>query len=273
MMKKLAQNLLAAFFALLLLSTSSSAQEDKSYLITVTKFHWNMNLKDFKLEEWKAVEKEYLDKVVKKNPLIVGQDILTHYFTDDNTEILLVTVYENWDAIEKAGEKDDELVKAAWPDEKARKAYFDKKNAYYAGNHSDEIYASVPGAKIPKAAFDKDMLYYVRVSHFTLQRDGTNKELLDLNKQYFDAVINKNDLIKAYYPNRHAWGADNTQFTEVYVVESLADLEDALKKDGDLYKANWKDEKARKEFEEKYDKYFTGKHADYIYKSVHELSK
>lgn len=272
-MKKIKQTLLAALFVMLLLSNSITAQEEKSYLITVTKFHWNMDLKDFKFDEWKATEKEYLDKVVKKNPLIISQDVLTHHFTADNTEILLVTVYENWEAIEKAGAKDDELIKAAWPDEKARKAYFDKRNSYYEGRHSDEIYASAPNAKTQKGTFDKDMIYYVRVSHFANYKEGTNKEFADLDKQYFDAVTNKNDLIKAYYPNRHAWGADNTEFTEVYVVDSLADLENALKKDGELFKAHWKDEKARKEFEDKSDKYFTGVHGDYIYKSVHELSK
>lgn len=272
-MKKIKQTLLATLFVMLLLSNSSSAQEDKSYLITVTKLHWNMNLKNFNFDEWKATEKEYLDKVVKKNPLIVSQDILLHNFTADNTEILLVTTYENWDAIEKAGDKDDELIKAAWPDEKARAAYFDKKAQYYAGNHSDEIYHSLPGAKLYKGVNDKDMLFYIRVSHLSFQKDGTNKEFLELSKQYFDAVTNKNDFIKAYYPNRHAWGADNTQFTEVFVVESLADLDSALKKDGELFKANWKDEKARKEFDDKFDKYFTGVHNDYIYKSVHELAK
>lgn len=270
---KTIKTLLATVFAVLLLSNSSIAQEEKSFLITVTKSHWNLDLKDFKIDEWKAVEKEYLDKVVKKNPLIIGQDVLMHHFTPDNTEVLLVRMYESWDAIEKAGAKDDELVKAAWPDEKARKAFFDKKNQYYAGKHSDEIYASIPGAKVHKGTFEKDMVYYVRVSHFANYIEGTDKEFTDLSKQYFDAVTNKNDLIKAYYPNRHAWGADNTEFTEVYIVDSLADVDSALKKDGDLFKAHWKDEKSRKEFDDKFDKYFTGVHGDYIYKSVHELSK
>ncbi|WP_333599210.1 hypothetical protein [Flavobacterium sp.] len=264
---------LVALLSLLLMGNKSIAQDDKSYLVTVTKLHWNQDMKNFNMDDWKAVEKEYLDKVVKKNPFILGQEILLHSFTEDNSEILLVTRYENWDAIEKAGDKDDELIKAAWPDEKARNAYFEKRSAYYAHNHSDEIYATIPGGKIPKGNFDKDMLYYVRVSHFAFPNDGTQKEYKELSKQYFDAVLNKNDLIKAYYPNRHAWGADNTQFTEVFVVESLADLDSALNKNRDLFKAAWADEAKRKEFNEKFGKYFTGKHSDYIYKSVHELTK
>ncbi|WP_162126520.1 hypothetical protein [Flavobacterium phycosphaerae] len=272
-MKTMKVCLVVALFSVLLMSNKSFAQDDKSYIVTVTKLHWNMDLDNFSMDEWKAVEKEYLDKVVKKNDFILGQEILLHSFTDDNTEILLVTTYDNWGAIEKAGDKDDELIKAAWPDEKARKAYFEKKGAYYARNHSDEIYATVPGGKIPKGNFDKDMLYYVRVSHLTFPKDGTEKEYKDLSKQYFDAVTNKNDFIKAYYPNRHAWGADNTQFTEVYLVDSLADLDNALNKNRELFRATWNDDAKRKAFNDKMDKYFTGKHSDYIYKSVHELTK
>jgi len=272
-MKTIKTTVLTAFFALFLLSNSISAQEEKEYFITATTLHWNMNLENFSMDEWKAVEKEYLDKVVKKNPFIVGQDILLHYFTADNTEIILVTTYESWDAIEKASAKDDELVKLAWPDEKARKAYFEKKGNYYAHNHSDEIYKSYPGAKIPKANFDKSMLYYVRESVFAYPQDGTNKEFDELQNKYLTAVTLKNDYIKAYYPNVHAWGADNTNFTEVFVVETLGDLEKALDKNTELFNATWNDKAKKDSFNKMMDKYFSGVHKDYVYRSVPELTK
>jgi len=95
----------------------------------------------------------------------------------------------------------------------------------------------------------------------------------ELRNKYLDAVTFKNDFIKAYYPNTHAWGANNTEFTEVYVVESLGDIESAFKKDEELFKAAWKDEAQRKDFDKKIEKYFTGVHRDYIYRLVPELSK
>lgn len=272
-MKTIKQTILIAFFGLLLLSNSSIAQEEKSYLVTVTKLHRNMNLKNFSNDEWKKVEKEYLDKVVKKNEFIIGQTILRHFFTADNTEILLVTTYENWEAIEKAGKRSDELEKLAWPDEKAAEAYFDKKDSFYAGNHSDEIYASRIGAKRHGGNFDKEMIYYIRVDHFANPKDGSVKEYNDLNKQYFDAVTNKNEFIKAYYPNGHAWGSDNTQFTEVFVVDDLASIEKSFDRDDELFKANWNTEAKQKEYNDKIDKYYTGVHGDYIYRSVPELTK
>lgn len=253
--------------------TAEKPAEEKHYIITVTTLHWNMDMKDFSMDAWKAGEKEYLDKVTKKNDLVVGQEVLLHYFTEDNTEILWVTMYESWDNIEKAWQKDNELAKAAWPDDKARGAFFEKRDAYYAPQHSDEIYNAFAGAKNPPANFTKQMLYYVRKSHFAWPKDGTQKEFMELRNKYLTEVINKNDFIKGYYPNTHAWGANSTEFTEVFVLESMCDIEKSFDKNRELFKAAWPDDAKAKEFEDKYDKYFTGVHGDYIYRSVPELTK
>jgi hypothetical protein len=271
-MKIIKQTLLAALFGALLMSNSLAAQE-KELLVTVTTLHWNMDMKNFSMDEWKASEKEYFEKVTKKNELVIGQEVLTHYFTADNTEVLLVNMYDSWDAIEKAGARTDELIKAGWPDEKARKAFFDKKNSFYGPTHSDEILSTFEGAKRAKAKFDKSMLYYVRKSHWALPTDGTNKEFKELRNKYLEAVTYKNDFIKAYYPNVHAWGSNNTEFTEVFVVESLADVAKGFDKDDELFKVVWNDDKKSKDFDDRYNKYFTGVHGDYIYHSVFELSK
>ncbi len=273
-MKTIKCTLLGTLLGVLFLSTPIAAQEkEKEHFITATTFHWNQNQKDFSMDAWKATEKEYLDKVVKKNPYILSQTVLTHYFTADNTELILVSTYDSWDAIDKAGAKDDELVKAGWPDEKARAAFFDKKNNYYANNHSDEIYHSMPGAKMQTANFDKPMLYYVRKSVMSFPKDGNEKEFNKMREDYFTAVTSKNDFIKAYYPNIHAWGANKTDFTEVFVVESLGDIEKGFDKNKELYKATWNTDAKVKDYEAKMDKYFTGVHGDYIYRLVPELSK
>lgn len=267
------KTILAVLFTALLMGQPTTAQEKQQPFVTVTTLHWNMDLDNFVQKDWLALEKEYLDKVVKKNEFILEQKVLTHYFTADNTELLLVTMYPSWDAIEKASEKSDALVKLAWPDEKARNAYFDKKDAYYQLRHSDEIYQGIDGAKLPAVKSDKPMLYYVRKSHFDSPKDGTRKEFDELFLKYRDAVTAKNEFVKAYFPNVHAWGADKTEFTEVFVLESLADVEKAFDKNSELFKLTWNDEAKRKDFDKKFGKYFTGMHGDYIYKSVPELEK
>jgi hypothetical protein len=100
--------------------------EAKQSYLTVTTLHRNTSNLDLKREDWQKIEKEYFEKVTMKNPYVIHSNVLTHYFTADNTEILIVQAYESWELIDKAWEKSDELVKAAWPDEKARKAFFEK---------------------------------------------------------------------------------------------------------------------------------------------------
>jgi hypothetical protein len=293
-MKTMKCSILAAVFGLLLFGNHANAQdkkastkpktnetakgpakpaEPKQMMITVTTLHRNMDRPDLTIDGWKAVEKEYLDKVVMKNELILEQKVLRHYFTADNTEILLVTMYDSWDAIEKAAARSNELAKAAWPDEKARNAFFDKQAAYYAPNHSDEIYSTFSGAKNPPSNFTKQMLYYVRKSHWANPKDGTEKEFNELRNKYLSEVTDKNEYIKAYYPNVHAWGANNTEFTEVFVVDNLGDIEKGFDRDDELFKGAWPDDAKAKDFDDKYNKYFTGEHGDYIYRSVPELSK
>jgi hypothetical protein len=290
-MKTITKTILAALFLVLLMGNTAFSQDKKTtkkaevkeksaastadnpILITVTTLHRNLDHKMGTTAEWKALEKEYFDKVTKKNDLVIGQEVLTHYFTADNTEILLVTMYRSWADIENAGNRNDELEKAAWPNEKERNAFFEKKAAYYANHHSDEIIQSYPVAKNRKEVFSKPMLYYVRKNHFSFPKDGTEKEFKEMMTKFRDDLIDKNEFVKAYYPNVHAWGADKTEFTEVFVVESLGDLQKMFDKDDELIKSVWPDESQGKEYMKKFDRYFTGVHGDYIYQSVPELTK
>jgi hypothetical protein len=250
------------------------AQDAKQSYLTVTTMHRNTSNPDLKREEWQKIEKEYFDKVTNKNPLIQHSNLLTHYFTEDNTEIILAQVYESWDAIDKAWEKNAELIKAAWPDEKARKAFFEKKNSFYDGNkHSDEIYAVLPDRKEISKTPDKQMIYYIRKSKSEYPKDGSEEEFKALNKEFLDNVTYKNDILKAYYTYQHAWGSVGSEFVEVYVVDQLGDLEKSWDKDDELAKAHWKDEAKLKDFGKKYGKYFSPTHGDYIYRNEVGLQK
>lgn len=258
---------------LLLCSAPLIAQEQaRPQYVTVTTMHWNMNNKDFKMDEWKAVEKEYLDKVTMKNENVISASFYLHKLTPDNTELLYVQAYPNWEAIGKAAQRNAELAKAAWSDESARNAFFDKRNSYYSEKHSDEIYATLPNAKVMTTNPTKDMVCYVRKGHFKFG-EGTDEEFEALDKEYFDNITAKNEYIKAYYPMAHAWGADRTEFVEAIFLDSLADLEKMFDKDNELFEAHWKDEAARKAMEDKGSQYFDNTHGDYIYTYVAGLAK
>ena len=252
--------------------TLSQEKQDRPKYITVTTMHWNMDLEDFDMEEWKSVEKEYLDKVTKKNEHVVGSSFYTHLLTADSREILFVQSFNTWEDIDKAGARGNELAKEAWPDTKTRNAYFKNRDKFYADFHSDEIYATMKGAKLMEGNSDKNLILYIRKGHFKFSEGGSKEEFDSLRKDNLE-LINNNEFIKAYYPNMHAWGSDKTEFVQAFVIESLSDLDRMFERNGELVKAKWPNEKDRKERGEKFSKYFTGIHGDYLYTYVPELSK
>lgn len=247
-------------------------EQKRPMYVGITKMHWNMDKEVFNNDDWIATEKEFKDKVTKKNEHIMGSGFYTHRFTPDNTEILYVQTYASWEDIDKAATRNAELQKEAWPDDEKRAAFLSNRDSYYANHHSDEIYATMTGAKMPADKIEKSMIVYMQIRHFAFPSNGTYEEFDKGRMEYNENVIQKNEIIKGYYPMEHAWGADKTQYVEVFVVESLDDLDDMAERNGELFRTHWSDEAKRKEMGERMGKYFTGVHGDYIYDSVHELN-
>lgn len=264
-MKKKDNLVLRLLILTFLFSIGMFAQEDqKPVFITVTTLHRNL---DTDRKDWKQTEQEYFDKVTSKNDLIIGSEILNHYFTENSSEVLLVSVFKTWEDIEKANEVSDELIKKGWPDEKIRKEFFDKYNTYYSKMHSDEIYSSIAGTKEFKATSKEPMIVYVRKSQLSL--NGQGKGL----KEYNEKITMNNPYIKGYYPNRHAWGSDSRDFLEAYYYDSLSDLEKSSDKQNELIKTAWPKEEDRKVFFDGLNLAFTGLHGDFIYHNEPTLSK
>ncbi|MBN2173950.1 MAG: hypothetical protein JW731_07455 [Bacteroidales bacterium] len=263
----------AAFLLFAVILTSTAYSQERPKFLTVTTVHGNVGMKDMSMDDWVKTEKMYVDNVIKKNEYIMTFLVLVHYFTEDNTEVKLISGYSSWENIEKAATRTEELEKAAWPDEKDRKAFFKKESAFYTGMHSDEIYSTLEGAKMMQEKSTEPMVYYVRKMHTAWPENGSEEEITGMVKEYNENVIFKNKYIKAYYPSRHTWGSDSRDLIQAFVVESLCDVENALKENDELAKAHWPDESKRKEFFDKMNMYSSGWHGDFIYRSVPELSK
>jgi len=263
--------LLLAFF----ISPTFNAQEKadkKATIMIVTKVHWNFENSDGSPDDWKATEKEWYDKVTSKNEYILGANFLSHYFTADNSEAIWVSTYENWDAIEKANKRTNELIEEGWPDEAARDAFMNKQSSYYTGQHSDEIYAILDGTRPLTEMPTEPLVYYARISHLAGPEDGSVEEMKELHTQYLENVTYKNSYVKGYYVYRHMWGGNNLEFTEVYAVGSLCDVEQAFDEDQKLMDAAWSEDE-QKAFNEKYGKYWTGFHGDFLWRNFPFLMK
>jgi hypothetical protein len=250
------------------------AQEEAPRIVTIARAHWDMTNENFSMEEWKKVESEYHEKVTLKNEYIVASVVLLHYYTPDNSEILFASVYSNWDNVEKAVGRNRELAREAWPNDEERQAFFDKQSSYYSNMHSDEIYSSMTLAKYLSEKPTERMIYYFRTSHTNWPEDGDIEEIRALRKEYVENVIHKNEKIQAYYPMRHLYGADSRERTEIFVMKSMADLEEMNDtRMEDLVNAHWPDEEKRKEFFKALNRYRSPWHGDLIYSSVPELMK
>lgn len=275
-MKKPINKIFMAILVLLLMPSTIFAQEEapqRPEYVTMTTMHWNMDNEDFTMKDWKAVEKEYLDKVTMKNEHIMAAGFYLHNISADNTELIYVQAYANWNAIDLAAKRSEELIKEAWTDEAERDAFFKKQGAYYDTMHSDEIYATLPNAKsLTEEPHDK-MIVHLRVGHFAFPEGGSQEEFMTTFKEYHENVTAKNEYIKAYYPMMHAYGSDKRQFVEATFLDSLADMDKMFERDGELFKEHWADEEAKKKMNEMGSKYFTGFHSDAIYSVVPELRK
>lgn len=263
------KSIASTLLCLALLPTLLWAQNAPTLLI-LTKVHINGNA-DFTVEQWKAHEKEYFDKVTNENDLIVGATVLVHYYSNDNSEVIFATTYRTWEDIEKADVKNEELAKIAWPDETNRKAFFAKQRSFYTSEHSDEIRSFLPNTKTLTATTEH--IYYIRTRHRAFPEDGKPDEFKARMNEYVQNVTLKNSLIKGYYPSRHLWGSDSREYVEAYVFASLSDMEKSVEEDEKLVKAYWPDETKRKEFLKGLNKYFEPWHGDAVYKHVPELRK
>ncbi len=275
-MKTINQLFLAIAMMLLLFPVQFIYAQDASQApeyVTMTTMHWNMDNDDFDMDDWKSVEKEFMNKVTMKNDYVMAAGFYLHNISADNSELIYVQAYPNWNAIDLAAKKADELIKAGWPDEAKREAFFKKQTNFYEVRHSDEIYATMPFAKSLAIPAAKDMIVHLRVSHFAYPEDGSEEEFMKTFTEYHEHVTMKNDYIKAYYPMAHAYGSDKRQFVEATFLSSIDDINDMFDKDGELFDAHWSDEAAKKKMGELGGKYFTGFHSDAIYSVVPELRK
>ena len=212
-MKKNNFLVLGMLISTFLLGINASAQEDpKPVYITVTTMYRNLSADR---TDWQKTEQEYYDKVTSKNDLIIiGTEILTHYYTANSAEVLFVSVFKTWEDIEKSNDVSNELIKKAWPDEKERKAFFDKQRSYYITKHSDEIYTSQPmvGEKPLKTDSKEPMIVYIRKSQVSM--NGQGKGLKEFNEK----VTIKKPLHKRILPPSSCLGCRQQGFLGSFLV-------------------------------------------------------
>jgi hypothetical protein len=85
---------------------------------------------------------QYHQKVVQKNEHIVSERIMRHLSGSNSKQLIILTEYASWNDINTAQNRNNELMKEAFPDDKERAAFNSELNTYL-GSHSDEIYSDI----------------------------------------------------------------------------------------------------------------------------------
>jgi hypothetical protein len=98
--------------------------------------------------------------------------------------------------------------------------------------------------------------------------DGTMAEFDSLTHLFNTKVWDKNPYVISHKTIRHWWGNNNRDIIEITEVASWEDVLKANEKNGELFNEAWSTKQERDAFNKAYDKYFTGKHSDEIYREV-----
>ena len=131
------------FFTLTSLSLSAQPGTENYVLVNMQmlKTKWPEN---GSIKERDSLVAVYNNNVVKKNEYILSHKEYTHWFTGNNRDYMVIEEYKDFDSMEKSFERNTELEKLAWPDEKKAKEFFDKMGGYFENWHGDALYRTNP---------------------------------------------------------------------------------------------------------------------------------
>lgn len=98
--------------------------------------------------------------------------------------------------------------------------------------------------------------------------DGKMAEFDSLTHLYQINVWDRNPFVISHKTIRHWWGNNNRDIIEITEIKSWEEIPKAMQKNNELFEEVWPSKEARDQFNKAYNKYFTGKHSDEIYREV-----
>ena len=114
------------------------AQEEEPHVFTIVTWE-AVNPEGGSNAERDSLAAIWVENTVNKNEFILNQTLMTHMYGSNSSDFLVITEYKNFADIEKAQNRNFELIEEFMPDDEARAEYFSAVFKYF-GNHSDEIY-------------------------------------------------------------------------------------------------------------------------------------
>lgn len=272
-MKTIQKLLLGMFVGVLLLPINAISQNEvkeydkeefKPVYLSITTMEKCKDA-DMDFSEWMALEKEFYEKVTLKNDLIIGSGVYYSSITPEKSRVKIVTIYKNWEDIEKATLETDKLVEKGWPKEEARRAFFKKQSSFFVCQQRDEIYMATPYADEVNLDSNKPLVFYLKGSK---KGDGTTEF-----NEYYNKVNSKRAYVKGYFTHVNKWGTESNDAKEVFVYNSFKDVEDAFNENHKLISEHWPPSKDKaNEILKGYAESFKGD-GNLVYTNIPELIK
>lgn len=98
--------------------------------------------------------------------------------------------------------------------------------------------------------------------------NGSARELDSLAQIMMNNSYANNPYVVSYKVMRHWWGHDNRDFVQIIEVKSWDDVDKASQEANNQFMKAMPNKSDREAFDKAYNKYFTGKHSDEIYREV-----
>jgi hypothetical protein len=129
------------------------------------------------------------------------------------------------------------------------------------------LFVSISSPVLAQAA--QGNVYAVTNFERAFPEKGSARELDSLAALYMSKVFGKdNQYVVSAKVLRHWWGHDNRDFVQYIEVKSWEDINKADERANELFMKAWPTKEGRDAFNKAYNKYFTGKHSDEIYREV-----
>jgi hypothetical protein len=90
-----------------------------------------------------SLSREIFQKIDMKNDLLLSQRHMTHFFTNDSHEYMILTEYKSMADMDAAFKKDEDLTKATYSEKQVKEN--DKQWGKYFSHHSDKLFHSIAG--------------------------------------------------------------------------------------------------------------------------------
>jgi len=114
------------------------AQDEEPHVYTVVTFEL-LSPEDGSDAEFDSLGAFWYENAIKKNEFIVSEITMSHLWGNNSSDFVIITEHKNFADIEKAQNRNFELIAEAIPDKEER-GKFNKAFIKYFGKHSDEIY-------------------------------------------------------------------------------------------------------------------------------------